>query len=131
MNNPSLNKQVLYKDECFLIQGAIFDVYREIGTGFIEPVYQECLEKELTLRNIPFQTQHEFTITYRGVLLHQVFRVDFVCYDKILIELKAVKELNDEHRAQIMNYLKVSRYRLGLLVNFGHYPRVAIERYAM
>lgn len=125
------NLKVIYKDESYLIQGAIFEVYREIGVGFIESVYQECLEKELTLRKIPFQSQKEFIISYKGVLLHQVFRIDLICYDKILIELKAVKELNDDHRAQVMNYLKVTGYRLGLLVNFGHYPRVAIERIAM
>ena len=123
--------KVIYKDESYLIQGAIFEVYREIGVGFIESVYQECLEKELTIRNIPFQSQQEFTISYKGNLLRQVFRVDLVCYEKILIELKAVRELNDEHRAQVMNYLKVTGYRLGLLVNFGHFPRVAIERIVM
>jgi GxxExxY protein len=124
-------KNVIYKDESYIIQGAIFEVYREIGVGFTEPVYQECLEKELAIRNIPFQSQKEFTFNYKGELLHQVFRIDLVCYDKILIELKAVKEVNDDHRSQLMNYLKVTGYRLGLLVNYGHHPRVAIERIVM
>ena len=125
------NKPILFKDESFLIQGAIFEVYREIGAGFIEPIYQECLEREFSLMGIPFQSQKQLTISYKGELLAQVFRADIVCYDKILLELKAVKELNDDHRAQLMNYLKMSGYRLGLLVNFGHVPRVAVERFAM
>ena len=123
--------KIIYKEESYAIQGAIFEVYKELGCGFLETVYQESLEKELILRNIPFQSQKEFLVLYKGDPLRQIFRADLVCYDKILLELKAVKEINDEHRAQIMNYLKISGLRLGLLVNFGQSVRATVERIVM
>ena len=129
MNNNY--EKIIYKEESYAIQGAIFEVYKELGCGFLESVYQESLEKELILRNIPFQSQKEFLVFYKGDPLRQIFRVDLVCYDKILLELKAVKEINDEHRAQIMNYLKISGLRLGLLVNFGQSVRATVERIVM
>ncbi|HNR02915.1 MAG TPA: GxxExxY protein [Anaerolineaceae bacterium] len=125
------SKQLFNKEECHLIQGAIFEVYRDLGAGFIEPVYQECLEREFCNRKVPYQSQKQFTISYKGEVLAQVFRVDFVCFEKILVELIAVKDVNDEHRAQTINYLKVSGYRLGLLVNYGHYPRATVESIIM
>ena len=121
----------MYKEESYALQGAIFEVYKQLGCGFLESVYQESLEKELILRNIPYQSQKEFLFLYKGDPLRQIFRADLVCYDKILLELKAVKEINDEHRAQIMNYLKVSGLRLGLLVNFGQPVRATVERIVM
>jgi GxxExxY protein len=127
MEKADENK-VLYKEECYLIQGAIFEVYRELGCGFIEAVYQESLGKEFLSRKIPFCEQPEITISYKDEVLRQTFHPDFVCYDKIILELKAVKETNDEFKAQLMNYLKASKLRLGLLVNFGHYPRATVER---
>jgi len=127
MNSEADNK-LLFKDESFLIQGAIFEVYRELGCGFIEPVYQEALAREFILQNIPFMTQTEMTIEYKGFTLNQIYRPDFVCYEKIILELKAVKETAEEHKAQLHNYLKVSKLHLGLLVNFGHYPRATVER---
>ena len=123
-----IENKVLYKEECYLIQGAIFEVYRELGCGFIEAVYQEALAKELANRNIPFYEQPEITISYKNEVLKQTFHPDFVCYDKIILELKAVKETNDEFKAQLMNYMKISNLRLGLLINFGHYPRATVER---
>lgn len=122
------DSKVLYKEECYLIQGAIFEVYRELGCGFIEAVYQESLAKEFENRKIPFFEQPEIIISYKNEVLKQTFHPDFVCYDKIILELKAVKETNDEFKAQLMNYLKISNLRLGLLVNFGHYPRATLER---
>ena len=112
----------------FAIQGAIFDVYREMGCGFLEAVYQECLEKELRQRGIPFQPQKELILTYKGQALEQRYKPDFICFDKIIVELKAVSELGKEHKAQLFNYLKATDLKLGLLVNFGHYPKVQIER---
>lgn len=126
--NSEADRKLLHKEESFLIQGAIFEVYRELGCGFIEAVYQEALAREFTLRNIPFISQTEMTIKYEGFVLNQIYRPDFVCYDKIILELKAVKEIVDEHRAQLHNYLKVSELHLGLLINFGHYPRATVER---
>ncbi len=89
---------------------------------------QECLEKELILRGIPFESQKDLQLSYKGVRLAQAYKPDFLCYGKIIVELKVVKEIAAEHRAQVFNYLKASGTRLGLLVNFGHYPRATVER---
>ena len=119
---------IIYKEESYSIQGAIFEVYREMGCGFWEAVYQECLEKEFNRQDIPFQSLVQLTLTYKGERLIQTYKPDFICYEKIIVELKAVKEIGDDHRAQIINYLKATGLRLGLLVNFGHYPKATIER---
>ncbi|MDG5800180.1 GxxExxY protein [Marinilabiliaceae bacterium ANBcel2] len=128
MNTQNMQKGFLYKDESYLIRGAVFEVYREMGCGFLEAVYQECLEKELLRRNIPFESQPVLELYYKQERLHQTYRPDFVCYNKIIIELKAVKDICDEHRAQIHNYLKTTGMQLGFLINFGHYPQATIER---
>lgn len=119
---------LLYKDECYAIQGAIFEVYREKGCGFLEAVYQECLEIEFRERNIPAVSQPLIPMSYKGVRLTQVFVPDFLLHDKIILELKAVKQIADPHRAQVMNYLKAGNFRLAMLVNFGHFPKAEIER---
>jgi GxxExxY protein len=119
---------ILFKEESYQIQGAIFDVYREMGNGFLEPVYQECLEKELRKRDIPFTAQQELQIYYKGDLLKKTYNPDFICYGKIILELKAVKELTAAHQAQVLNYLKASGLKLGLLINFGAHPKVKIIR---
>ncbi|MGD0003818.1 MAG: GxxExxY protein [Anaerolineaceae bacterium] len=121
--------KILYKEECYAIQGAVFEVYREMGCGFLEAVYQECLEKELTHQGIPFQAQGQLVLTYKNERLNQIYRPDFICYGTIIVELKAAKDIGDDHRAQILNYLKATRMQLGLLVNFGHYPKATIERF--
>jgi len=123
-----LHEKVLFKDECYAIQGAVFEVYREMGCGFLEPVYQECMEREFIRSEIPFIAQSELRLSYKGEALSQSYRPDLICYGKIIVELKAVKEIAPEHKAQVFNYLKGSGLRLGLLVNFGHYPKVEIER---
>ena len=120
--------EVIYKDECYKIMGACFEVYNELGCGFLEPVYQECLEIELAIQEIPFRAQEELKIKYKGRLLRQVYEPDFVCWEKIIVEIKAVSELADIHRAQLHNYLKATGHRLGLLVNFGNHPNLAWER---
>jgi GxxExxY protein len=122
------NNKILFKEESYVIQGAIFEVYKEIGSGFLESIYQECLSRELTMRNIPYQAQPEMRLSYKGIPLEQVYRPDFICYGLIILELKATKVLTDDFRAQLFNYLKISKLRLGLLINFGHTPRVEIER---
>lgn len=122
---------MLYKDECYAIQGAIFDVYREMGCGFLEAVYQECLEKELSKRNISFIAQQTLSLTYCGEPLQQSYKTDLVCFDKIIIELKAVKATTPQHEAQILNYLKATSMRLGLLVNFGAYPKATVKRFVL
>ena len=120
--------ELLYKDECYRIMGACFEVYKEKGSGFVEPVYQECLSIELEIQEIPFVEQTQLALSYKGRPLKQSFKPDFICFDKIIIEIKAVSKLTDEHRAQVHNYLKATGHRLGLLVNFGHYPQVEWER---
>ncbi len=120
--------EIVYEDECYEIQGAIFTVYRELGCGFLESVYQEALTKELTACEIPYVSQPELRISYKNEYLKQVYRPDFICYNKIIIELKSARALTQEHRAQVFNYLKVTGFHLGLLVNFGAYPKVEIVR---
>jgi len=119
---------ILYGDESYAIVGACFEVYKEKGCGFVEPVYQECLAIELDLRSIPFQAQRELRLSYKGRPLLQFYKPDFVCYEKIILEIKAVSKLADEHRAQLHNYLKATGMRLGLLINFGHFPQLELER---
>lgn len=123
-----LGECVLFKEESYQIQGAFFEVYREMGCGFLEPVYQECLAREFDMRGIPFAAQPALHLAYKGEELQQIFRPDFVCYDKIIVEIKAVKELAPEHKAQVINYLKATGMKLGLLVNFASYPKATIER---
>lgn len=123
-----MHEKILFKDESYQIQGAIFEVYREMGCGFLEAVYQECLEKELQRRGIPFVAQPELALSYKGVPLKQIYKPDFICFGKIILELKAVKEIAPEHKAQVFNYLKATGMKLGLLANFGHYPKAQIER---
>jgi GxxExxY protein len=120
--------KLIYAEEAYEIQGAIFEVYKVIGCGFLEAVYQECLEKEFTLQDIPFESQIELKIDYKGQILKQTYKPDFICFDKIIVEIKAVKELTKEHQAQVINYLRATDMRLGLLVNFGSYPKVEIKR---
>ena len=129
-NAKNAKGEILFPDECYVIQGAIFDVYREMGCGFLEAVYQECLEKELTKQGVPFQSQVELLLKYKGELLKQTYKPDFICYGKIIVELKAVKEIAPEHKAQLMNYLKATSLDLGLMVNFGAYPKAEIIRIA-
>jgi len=124
----AVENKILFKQECYDIQGAVYEVYREMGCGFLEAVYQECLHREFTNRNIPFQPQIDLTLAYKGIRLNQVYRVDFICFDKIIVEIKALKDVGDEHRAQVFNFLKATGMRLGLLVNFGHHPKATVER---
>ena len=119
---------LLFKNETYQIRGACFEVYKEKGCGFLESVYQECLEIEFGLQGIQFEAQPRFKLDYKGHALESEFVPDLVCFGSIVVELKAVSDLNDQHRAQVHNYLKATEFRLGLLVNFCHYPNVEIER---
>ena len=119
---------LIWKEESYAIIGACFAVYREKGCGFLEPVYHECLEIEFNLQGIPFLSKPAQTLQYRGRTLVQTFTPDFICYDKIILEIKAVSTLVDEHRAQLLNYPSATCSELGLLANFGHYPRLEHER---
>jgi len=119
---------IWYKEECYQIQGAVFDVYREMGGGFLEAVYQECLAKELLKRKIPFVEHQSLKLFYKGEALRQTYIPDFICHESIIIELKALSSTSDAHKAQVLNYLKATKMRLGLLVNFGCYPKATIQR---
>ena len=123
--------KIIFKEESFLIQGAIFEVYRKMGAGFLEAVYQECLEKEFALRKIDFKSQTKIELMYKDEILEHTYRADLICYDSVIIELKAVSTILDIHRAQVLNYLKATNLKLGLLVNFSSYPNVAIERFVL
>lgn len=125
-----MSETILFKDESYAIQGAIFEVYRQMGCGFLESVYQECLEIEFRERSIPFVSQHDLQLFYKGKLLKQRYIPDFICYDQIIVELKAVKQVAPEHKAQVLNYLKASKMKLGILVNFGDYPKATVTRLA-
>jgi GxxExxY protein len=125
-----MSEGIIYKEESYQIQGAIFEVYREMGSGFLEAVYQECLEKEIGLEGIPFVAQKELPLAYKGQKLSQTYKPDFIAYGRIIVELKAVKEIAQEHKAQVINYLKATGFKLGLLVNFGSYPKATIIRLA-
>ena len=114
--------------EVYSILGACFEVYKHMGCGFLEAVYQECLEVEFAEREIPFKAQKELALIYKGALLRQKYVPDFVCYDRIILEIKACSEIADEYAAQLLNYLHGSGLRVGVLANFGHHPRLEYKR---
>ena len=122
--------KLIYEQESFQIRGACFEVYREKGAGFLESVYQECLELEMRQEDIPFVSQPKLELDYKGQKLKSEFQPNMICFGKIILELKAIRELTDEHRSQVHNYLRATGHRLGMLVNFGHQPKVEIERIA-
>ena len=119
---------IIYKDESYNVVGAAFHVYNNLGHGFLEAVYQEALEIAFQRRNIPYEREKELNIIYDGVQLKQTYKADFVCYGKIIVELKAVSKLDDAHRSQVYNYLHATSYRLGLLLNFGCSDELEKER---
>lgn len=111
--------EIVYKEESYQIVGACMKVHAGLGSGFLESVYQEALESEFHSQSIPFERQKKLALYYNDVKLKKYYKADFLCYDKIIIELKAVDYLNINMRNQLMNYLKATKTRLGLLVNFG------------
>ena len=111
--------ELLYKSEVFVIINAAMEVHRELGHGFLEAVYQEALELEFKERKIQYKREEPLNIFYKGQQLNKEYSADFVCYDKIIVELKALTELNSIHESQLINYLKATRLRVGLLINFG------------
>ena len=119
---------IIYKEESYLIQGAIFEVYKEMGNGYLEAVYQECLEIEFRNKDIPFISQPILKLKYKKKELKKSYRPDLVCFNKIIVELKGVKSIANEHKAQVLNYLKATELKLGIIVNFGAYPKVEIKR---
>jgi len=106
-------------------------IARKAAAFFLEAVFQECLSMEFGLRKIPASSQVPLALTYKGRTLRLAYVADFVCYDKVVVELKAVSKLADEHRAQMQNYLHATKLRVGLLVNFGHFPKLEHERFIL
>ncbi len=123
--------KLVHESETFQILGACFEVYTQKGCGFLEAVFHECLDFEFGLRGIPLRSQVPLALDYKGRRLHQHYVADFICYGKVILELKAVSKLADEHRAQMQNYLQATKLRVGLLVNFGHFPKLEYERFVL
>ena len=124
-----MEDKIIYREESYAIQGAVFEVYREMGYGFLEAVYQECMERELKRTGIPFLSQSALQLFFKGEPLRQNYKPDLVCFGKIIVELKAVKAFTAEHEAQMLNYLKATGMQLGLLINFGSHPKAVVKRF--
>ena len=125
-----MDEKLIYEEETYAIRGAIFEVYRILGDGYLEEVYQNALEEELKLRNVPFAAKQKLHIMYKGRDCG-LYEPDLICFDKIIVELKAVENLHPKHSAQLMNYLRATGHKLGLLVNFCAYPKVDVRRIAV
>ena len=123
--------KLMLEKETYEILGACFEVYNEKGCGFLEAVYLECLEIEFELIGLLARALVPLPLTYKERLLKKKYEADFICFDTVLVELKAVSKITDEHRAQVQNYLNATGLRVGLLVNFGHFPLVKHERFAL
>ena len=127
-----MSGKLILSDKTFNIIGAAMEVHNTIGCGFTEPIYQEAFEEELRLRGIPYQREKAFNIVYKGKVLKKEFRPDFICYDEIIVELKAVQDIVDEYYSQVYNYLKATGLRLGMLINFGkkslEYKRIPCDK---
>ena len=119
---------LVFKKESYAIIGACFEVYNEHGHGFVESIYHESLILEFGLAKIPAVSEPHLQVRYKGQILKKSCRPDFVCHSKIIVEIKAVKELADEHRSQVLNYLKATGFKLGILVNFGAREELQYER---
>ncbi len=121
--------ELLLKDEVFAVVGAAIEVHKELGNGFLEPVYQESLEIELALRKIPFVAQERLHLFYKGIELRKEYIPDFVCFGEIIVEIKALNILTNIETAQLINYLKATKLRVGLLINFGASGRLEWKRF--
>ena len=119
---------IIRKEDSYKIVGAAMEVYNQLGYGFLEAVYQEALEREFKSRGIPYEREKELIIFYKGEPLEQTYKADFICYEDIIVELKAVAMLQDSHRSQVYNYLRATKNKLGLLINFGNSDALEWER---
>jgi GxxExxY protein len=119
--------EILYSEESYKIVGACFELYNEKGCDFLQPLCHECLSLELGMSGIPFRSKAELRLEYNGQILRQSYEPDFICNDRVILEIKAVSQPADQHRAQVHNYLKVSGFRSGSLVNFGRPSKLQSE----
>ena len=122
------NTKLIYKEESYAVRGALIEVHSVLGSGFLEDVYQDCLRREFLARAIPFDEKPRLGIVYKGDEIEHHYIPDFVCYGKIIVEIKAIATLTEEHFAQLRNYLKVTGFRLGFLVNYHDHPKLNIRR---
>ena len=119
---------LIFKEECYQIIGSCMRVHSDKGNGFLEAVYQECLEYEFEEQLIEFEAQKKLKLYYFDRELKQTYIPDFICERNIIVEIKAVKEFDSIHKAQVFNYLKATGLKVGILANFGSYPNVTFER---
>jgi GxxExxY protein len=122
--------ELLYKEEVYAVIGAAMEVHTVLGSGFLEPVYQEALEIELTTHGIPFEPQKELRIFYKGRYLNKMYIADFVVFDAIVVEIKALDRLTSREEAQLLNYLKATGFSVGILINFGSIGKLEWKRMA-
>ena len=120
--------ELIYREEVFQIIGAAIEVHKELGSGFLEAVYQEALAYELSLRKIPFVSQQSLKIQYKTHVLNKEYIADLVCFNSIIVELKALQRLTGHKESQIINYLKATGMRVGLLINFGSSGKLEWKR---
>jgi len=126
---PRRMTELIFKEEVFAIVGAAIEVHRELGPGFLEAVYQEAMEVELRERGIPFEAQKPLRISYKGKMLNKEYCADLVCYGQLIVELKALDRLSGNEEAQILNYLKATGLRVGVLINFGSHGKLEWKRF--
>lgn len=124
-------KHLIFAEEVYAIAGAAIEVHKKLGPGFLEAVYQEALEIEFGLRGIPFASQKNLTVRYKGVVLRKEYCADFICYGKIIVELKALSKLSGTDEAQLLNYLRATGLEIGVLINFGSSPRLDWKRFVL
>ena len=125
------DRELLMKDEVYAVVGAAMDVHRELRSGFLEAVYQEAMEVELTARRVPFARQVPIPIYYKGQALEKKYIADLICYGQVLVELKHIDQLTGLEEAQLLNYMHALRFRVGLLINFGDPGRLDWQRYVL
>jgi len=123
--------ELLLKDEVYAVAGAAMEVYYQLGSGFLEPVYQQALEIELGRRRIPFEAQKPLKLFYKDVELRKEYIPDFICYEQIIVEIKSLERLTNIETAQLINYLKITKMHVGVLINFGSRPKLEWKRYVI
>jgi GxxExxY protein len=122
--------ELILKDESFAVIGACFEVYNELGPGFLEAVYHEALEHEFADRGVPFTSKPRLLIRFKSHTLTTPYEADFLCFEQIVLEIKSARDVDPKHEAQIIHYLRATDLQLGILVNFGHHPDLQYKRFA-